>query len=559
VVRVREWTGLIGFDGVGTGRRAVRALGVLAILGLSLALAPMASASGFSLTWTGGSAGRTESAAHWSTGANWVGSTAPTTSQAFETLTFPHLSNSECTSEPPTDTCYLTLNDVSGLSAESIQLDDADDYLLAGEPITLGSGGLTATPGASQEAGTFIETPLDLSATQTWHIASGGRELGENGVLLAGGLTGSGSALTVELSSGPLFFLAENDTEVGPVALDGANTNKVAANGIVSFLGAKLNSSNGEPVSLSHVFFAGSGEVGQLSTSEADLDIGSPAKGIEVTSAKLDSASYLEFNVVGDGMTAQTDYSQLLSHGPVELSGAKIEVVVRPPKEGKPCPTLLPGQKYTFVSTTNTLSGSFSDALENEPEIPIRFATACDQISQKMRIKYHETGDTQTVTGTVEEAAATKKQEEEAAAKKKREEEEAANTKKHEEEAANKKSLEEGATREANEAPRIGAEEEAKKREEEERPAKEAAAAAAKEREIREAGERAGREAAAKEEAAAKKKLEEKAKASTKPLTSAQLLAKALKSCKKKPKKQRAQCEATAKKRYGPKKKVKKK
>jgi hypothetical protein len=119
----------------------------------------------------------------------------------------------------------------------------------------------------------------------------------------------------------------------------------------------------------------------------------------------------------------------------------------------------------------------------------------------------------------------------------------------------------EGAEREAKEAPRLEEEREAKAKEEAERPAKEAAAAAAKEREIREAGERAGREAAAKEEAAKKKKLEEeKAKASTKggrALNRAQLLAKALKSCKKQPKKKRAQCEATAKKKYGPQKKSK--
>jgi hypothetical protein len=57
----------------------------------------------------------------------------------------------------------------------------------------------------------------------------------------------------------------------------------------------------------------------------------------------------------------------------------------------------------------------------------------------------------------------------------------------------------EGAEREAREAPRLGAEEEAKAKEEAERPGKEAAARAAKEREIREAGERAGREAAERE------------------------------------------------------------
>jgi hypothetical protein len=54
----------------------------------------------------------------------------------------------------------------------------------------------------------------------------------------------------------------------------------------------------------------------------------------------------------------------------------------------------------------------------------------------------------------------------------------------------------EGASREASEAPRIGAEEEAKAKEAAELPAKEAAARVTHEREIREAGEHAGREAA---------------------------------------------------------------
>jgi hypothetical protein len=483
--------GRVGFGGTRVDGRTARVLGVLAILGLSLLLAPAADASPMSFTWSGQST-ITED---WSASANWVGGVEPTTGEAIGTLTFPRLTNEVCEEDLGTEPCYISYNNVSGLSAESVQIDDANDYLIGGNEIAIGSEGLTASPGVSQEAGTFIEMPLNLSATQTWHISSGGGELGENGLLLAGDLTGSGSGLTAELSNGPLLYLYENNTEVGPVTIAGADTGEVAANGIVSLLGAKLNSSDGGPVELSHVFFAGSGAVGPLTTDSADLDVGSPAADLEVTSAKLDAASHVEFNVVGDGMTAQTDYSQLLSRGPIELASSKVEVVVRPPKEGKPCPVLAPGQTYTFVSTTGDLSGVFANAPEHGAEIPIRFAVACQQISQKLQIKYHETGGTETVTGTVEEAAATKKQEEEAAAKKKHEEEEA---KKREEEAASKKSIEEGATREANEAPRLEEEREAKAREEAERPAKEAAASAAKEREIREAGERAGQEAAAK-------------------------------------------------------------
>jgi hypothetical protein len=286
--------------------------------------------------------------------------------------------------------------------------------------ITIGSGGLTAAPaiGAIGSAGDVVEMPLGLSASQTWHVdGRSGGQLGENGLLLAGDLTGSSSALTVELSNGPLLFLAENDIEVGPVAIDGANTSKVAANGVVSLLGAKLNSSDGEAVGLSHVFFAGSGSVGPLTTSDADLDVGSPAEAIEVTSARLDSACYVEFNVSGEGTSARTDYSQLVSHGPIELASSKVEVVVRPASQGASCPSLVPGQTYTFVSTTGTLSGSFSNAPEHGAEVSIRFAQACPQKSQKIRIAYHESGPTQTVTGTVEEAAAKKQREEEAAAR----------------------------------------------------------------------------------------------------------------------------------------------
>jgi hypothetical protein len=516
------------------------------LVGLSLLLAPSADATSF--TWSGRKPGTSESDAHWSSGENWEGDTAPVDSQTIETLVFPHLTNSECTSEPETDTCYATLNNLSGLSVESIHLDDADDYLLAGEPITLGSGGLTATPEASREAGTVLEMPLHLGATQTWHIASGGGELGENGVLLAGGLTGSGNALIVELSNGPLVFLAENDTEVGPVTIDGANTNEVAANGVVSFVAAKLNSSNGEPVSLSHVFFVGSGAVGQLITSDADLDVGSPAEGIEAASVRLDSASHVEFGITGKGSSAHVDYSQLLSQGSVELAGAKIEAVVRPPRKGQPCPTLAPGQKYTFVSAAGQLSGAFSNAPENGQEISIRFATACSQISQTMQIAYHESGGTQTVTGTVE-GAAYKHKEEEATTKQK--EEEAAKRKREEEALKNPPPRFESPVPESILGNVEAASREAAAKAQAARKAQEEA-----ERSAREAGERAGREAG--EQAAAKKKLEEE-KAKAKPLTHAQLLAKALKQCKKeKPKSKREKCEETAKKKYGPKKTKKK-
>jgi hypothetical protein len=83
-------------------------------------------------------------------------------------------------------------------------------------------------------------------------------------------------------------------------------------------------------------------------------------------------------------------------------------------------------------------------------------------------------------------------------------------------------------------------EEAAKKKQEEE-----AAAAAAKKHQEEEAAKKKA------EEEAAKKKQEEESKPKSKPATRAQLLTKALKQCKKEPKRKRAQCVAKAKKKYG--------
>lgn len=408
--------GGVGIGGARSRARIVRALGVLVVGSFSLALAPVTSAAASSFTWAGGSAGRTESAAHWSAGTNWEGDTPPTTSQTIETLTFPHLTNSECMSKPETDTCYLTLNNISGLAVGSIQLDDADNYLLAGEKITLGSGGLTATPTSGTGfAGSFMEMPIELGSSQKWSIANrSGGEIEENGLLLGREVTGEGSELTVELTNGPALVL-ENSTEVGPVTIEGPNTSgEHIDNGLVLLEEGELNSGNRHSVDLRNVYFAGTGAVGALTTNNATLDVGNataPAGGLEASSVTLDSTSAVIFGIMGNGATAQIDYSQMVSAGPVDLAGP-IVVVVGKPSENAPCPVLSPGQKYTFVSTGGTLSDTFSNALEGGPEIQIGFAKGCSHPSQTMRISYNRSGGTETVTGTVE-AQAKERQEEE--------------------------------------------------------------------------------------------------------------------------------------------------
>ncbi len=404
-----------------------------------------------SFTWSGGSTVVSESSFDWSFGANWQGEEMPTSDEAIRTLTFPHLS-SVCEAERPAEACYDGYNDVSGLNAQALQLDNASDYVIAGNQVSIGSGGLNASPvgGAAGPAGDVIATPLQLSSSQSWNINGRGSISEETGLLLAGNVEGASSALEIELREEPVMYLAENNVEVGPLSINGADAGTFGVlNGVVGLLNGRLNASDGQPVNLSHLFLTGSGAVGKLTTSDAELDVGDPADEIEATSATLDPASRLEFNIVDSSATPKTGYSQLVSQGAIALDGASLGVVVRPPKVGESCPTLSRGHTYTFVSTTGTLSGAFSNAPGGGSELPVRYAEACPAKSQTMRIGYHESGAVQTVTGTVEEDAA--KAEEEALARYKAEEE-AAKHRGAEEEFLNRLTEEAAAKRRAEEA-----------------------------------------------------------------------------------------------------------
>ncbi len=395
----------IGPDVIGICVRAVRVVCVLVVVGFAFVLMPVALANASSLTWVGGSPGRTESAAYWSVGANWEGGIPPVTSQDIETLTFPHLTNSECAAKSPTYTCYLTLNDVGGMSAKSMVLDDADDYLLDGEGIVLGSGGITASPETSGPAVDFILMPFQLSEPQKWKIADrSGGAIEEDGLLLDREVTGS-SALTTELSYGSTLVL-DNDTEVGRVTIEGpvVTGSHIKENGSVFLEGGELDSADQEPVDLRNVYFAGAGAVGALTVENSTITVGNdaqPAGGIASSSVALDSDSGAIFQITGSGTTAQVDYSQLASNGPVSLNGSSANVVVVP-VAGR-CPELVTGQTYTFISTTGGLSGSFGNAGEGA-ELPLTYAEGCaQQASKHLQIAYYERGGTQTVTAKVVE------------------------------------------------------------------------------------------------------------------------------------------------------------
>jgi hypothetical protein len=364
------------------------------VIGLTLMLGPAALASDPLFTWSGDGA----TGSGWSAAKNWEAEVAPSVSGTVA-LSFPRIPS--CVG-----VCYESKNDVSGLSAESIAIDDGDDYKLSGDALTLGAGGLTAAPaaGTSGPAGDVFELPIKLGATQTWSIAQrSGGSTGENGVALAGDVTESAYGLKIDLSNGPAVYL-ENAMEVGPLAIENASTSET--HGSVDLRGAELNASDGMPVDLNHIFVLGVGGLGELKTDHVGVGIGLPGNfigGIEATNAELDAGSEIEFLITGSGSAAWTDYSQLFSEGTIALGGARLYVYVYPPVKNGSCPVPAVGRSYTLVET-RTLTGAFGNALEGS-EIPVGYAKACGaEPARYLHIAYHESGIVQTVTATVVEA-----------------------------------------------------------------------------------------------------------------------------------------------------------
>lgn len=147
----RESMSWIGVDVAEVCVRAVRVLCVFVTAGLFLMFAPVAGATVTSLTWTGDAA---ESS--WSAAKNWEGETAPS-SPGPVALDFPRLPS--CSGA-----CYKSTNDMSGLDVESIGIDDGDEYELTGDTITLGDGGLTASPAG----GRAVLPVISLACRSNW-------------------------------------------------------------------------------------------------------------------------------------------------------------------------------------------------------------------------------------------------------------------------------------------------------------------------------------------------------------------------------------------------------
>ncbi len=338
----------------------------------------------------------------WTIPANW--NFVPTNGSA---LVFPPLP-SDCSVSATPGTCYKSVNNVGQLAIPSVSIDGGSSYYIGGDPIDLGAGGVTDTgPDTFTFGDTILALPIVLSAAQTWAISgTSGTFLVDNGGLsqaaphtalavdLAGGGTGQG---------GPSFILRSTN-EVGPVTVQGADPALTGAsavgNGSIELrAGSTLDATTLDRVAVNDAGLSGTGSVGPLVTSGADVTVGTQnaAPGVlGVASAAFDGTSQVNFSVTQFGTTAGVDYSQLSSPGTVDLGGAQLSAVAG---SAGSCFTPPLGQRYTLVSAgavTGTFDGP-SGPLTDGATIPVAVAGTCTPSPYLFQIHYTPTSVTATV------------------------------------------------------------------------------------------------------------------------------------------------------------------
>src|SRR3954447_7913712 len=199
--------------------RVKKRLIALVVTMLVLVCAAQAQATDPSFTWSGG--GSTV-ATQWSNGDNWVGGLAPAATSSVDTLAFPALNAAACTSDPALAACSHSTNDVSGLTANALQV-TGRGYSLSGGGLTLGGGGLSLViPGAASQNTTTLSTPITLGSDQTWSL-SGPTGGAVNQTLVNFGQVTGNHALTMNLANGTFASLS-GTSEVGPIQIVGANS-----------------------------------------------------------------------------------------------------------------------------------------------------------------------------------------------------------------------------------------------------------------------------------------------------------------------------------------------
>ncbi len=378
-------------------RRVAVASGLLLVCGC---LFGSASAAGATYTWVGEG-----TKPEWSNPANWSNAGQPLAESSVETLAFPRLHPLDCYEQPPLLTCFASENDLHGLSVGEIQLDDADEYVLSGDELTLGAGGILAEGPAGSGGFANLKLPLDLGASQKWNISGG--PIGGNGVAVGSEVSGSGSALTVALNHrGSVYFLRGAHVETGNVLIESSD----ATRGFVGLTEGTINRNDGHSLTLRGVALeAFDGATGGLvlenpitlvGAFEYDEETGTEAglSGTLATQSASIGAGTLILPITGTAGYPGHDFSQLTSFGGVTINGGLLDIS---DESEAGCPSVPAGQVDTLISTTGGLNGSFSNAPEGSTLTTTCLSPSLENISgESFRINYHRGGSPATVTAT---------------------------------------------------------------------------------------------------------------------------------------------------------------
>lgn len=329
----------------------------------------------------------------WSNPANW-GGTVP--AGDVGQLTFRALPEPPCSSRPTElITCYQGSNDIGGLAVNAISIDDGVAYLLSGNSVRLGGGGLTASPSASDPRIVLVpqlELPLVLSAPQTWSIVGGshGQQLGVDGPV-----TGESESLGIHFSASGFLNLS-NDVEVGRVSISGGGglslVRPPGSEGSLSLNGADRN-----PVELgggsSLAVYGSSSAIGPLTVRGGRLQVGQgfPPEGTLTVagSLTLSSRTSLFLYIAHSGGTPGADFSQLRVAGGVNLRGAHLRLGGVSSRNGRrQCAGLRVGKTYPLIKASDGLSGRFH-GIANGATIPLEYCSGHVVPSLKIHYRRH--------------------------------------------------------------------------------------------------------------------------------------------------------------------------
>jgi hypothetical protein len=364
----------------------------LAILAAALVLiyAP-AAASAANFTWTG-AADLNPEQENWSNPANWEGAVP---AGSVGRLTFPARPEPPCGEQHNEfEACYLSKNDISGLAVNAISIDDGVPYLLSGNPIRLGEGGVTASPSANDPRRALVpqlELPIVLTARQTWSIVGGqGQQLGVDA-----GVSGESESLGIRFRDSGFLNLS-SDVEVGRVSISGAGRfagglSLAAPPGSKS--PASLNGADRRPVDVKGASLSAFGPgstIGPLTMSAGHLQVGqsAPPNGTLTVAGPLTlgSRASLSLYIDGSGSTPGTDFSQLRVAGRATLHGASLRLGGGSTRRGgRSCTGLRAGTSYPLIRAGGGLSGRFH-GIHDGATIPLQYCSG--SVASSVTIDY---------------------------------------------------------------------------------------------------------------------------------------------------------------------------